>query len=451
MQKLAVRPAPSEPNLASSLARDAEAASNYAAEIEALLDARRPHGARAGEQRAEAATLRARARAVKERFFRRHAAAIYDELTGHCTRTLRVAELLAAASHRYPALLPTPERIAAERALMRQSAKEGHELDQGLFVGQILADERTGMHLIHAMLKPKRDALERLPEFQRGGSLDLGAAKVERKGRAGHVILSNPKFLNAEDDRATAALETAVDLVLLDETIDVGVLRGGSVPHPKYAGRRVFNAGVNLTHLYYGQISLAEFFIERELGLLHKIYRGHFRGESYDEQFEDYVEKPWIAAVEAFAIGGGCQLLCVTDRVIAEPDSYFNLPASKEGFIPGAANLRLPRLVGIKLAREGIFFERVFRADTPEGRMICDEVVPAAEMDAAIERNALELVRSGLTSAVANRKALRVADEPLEVFRRYMATYARQQSLCLYDPKLIDNLDRNWNPGRRQM
>ena len=224
------------------------------------------------------------------------------------------------------------------------------------------------------------------PNSASSGFADLGEAKVERKGKVGHVTLTNPKFLNAEDDRATAALETAVDLVLLDDAIEVGVLRGGTVQHPKYAGRRIFNAGINLTHLYYGQISFVHFFIERELGLLHKIYRGHWRSESYDEQFEDYVEKPWVAAVEAFAIGGGCQLLCVMDRVLAEQGAYFNLPASKEGFIPGAANLRLPRLVGIKLAREGIFFERVFHADTPEGRMICDEVVPAGEMDAAIER-----------------------------------------------------------------
>ena len=80
--------------------------------------------------------------------------------------------------------------------------------------------------------------------------------------------------------------------------------------------------------------------------------------------------------------------------------SYFNLPASKEGFIPGAANFRLPRLVGIKLSREGIFFERVFHADTPEGRLICDEIVATGEMDAAIERNARQLVRAGMTSAV---------------------------------------------------
>jgi thioesterase DpgC len=449
VEKLAVRSAPSaaaEPAFGASLARDAEAASKYFADIEARLQSARPD-----DRKAETAALKARARAVKERFFRLHAAAIYDELTDRCARSLRVSELLAAASGRYPALLPTRERIDEERALMQQSAKQGREIDQGLFIAQILADERCGMHLVHAMLKPKREALDRLAEFRRSGFADLGEAKVERKGKVGYVTLTNAKFLNAEDDRATAALETAVDLVLLDDAIEVGVLRGGTVQHPKYPGRRVFNAGINLTHLYYGQISFVDFFIERELGLVHKIYRGLWRAEFYDEQFEDYVEKPWLAAVEAFAIGGGCQLLCVMDRVLAEQGSYFNLPASKEGFIPGAANLRLPRLVGPKLAREGIFFERSFHADTPEGRMICDEVVPAGEMDAAIERNALQLVRAGMTSAVSNRKALRVAEEPLPVFRRYVATYSRQQSLCLYDPKLIENLEHSWNPGRRRM
>ncbi len=452
MQKAAVRPVLpdlAEPTFTGSLASDAEAASAYLASIEAL--ARPAIAERKGEFRAETAVIKARASAAKEKFFRLHAVAIYDEMTGKGARTLRVSELLMAASSRYPALLPTREAIDAERALKQQSAKEGRELDQGLFIGQVLADERCGMHLIHAMLKPRSEALERIAEFRQTGFVDLGEAKVERKGKVGYVTLTNLKFLNAEDDRATAALETAVDLVLLDDAVEVGVLRGGPVQHPKYKDRRIFNAGINLTHLYYGQISLVHFFIERELGLLHKIFRGHWRSDSYDEQYEDYVEKPWVAAVEAFAIGGGCQLLCVMDRVLAETGAYFNLPASKEGFIPGAANLRLPRLVGIKLAREGIFFERVFHADTPEGRMICDEVVPVGGMDAAIEANAAQLVRAGMTSAVSNRKALRVAEEPLPVFRRYMATYARQQSRCLYDQKLIENLERSWKPGTRRM
>lgn len=452
MQKLAVRSdsaGPAEPVFGVSLAYNAEAAGKYFGEVETLLQAQK--AGRPGDAQVDGRALKARVRALKEQFFRRHAIAIYDEVTGNCARFLRVSEVVAAAASRYPALLPSRAQLDAERALKKQSAKDGRELDQGLFLAQILADERCGMHLIHAMLKPKREALDRLAEFRRSGFIDFGGAKVERKGKVGHVTLTNTKFLNAEDDVATSALETAVDLVLLDDAIEVGVLRGGNVQHPKHAGRRIFNAGINLTHLYYGQISFAEFFIERELGLLHKMFRGHWRSESYAEDYEDYVEKPWIAAVEAFAIGGGCQLLCIMDRVLAETGSYFSLPASKEGFIPGAANLRLPRLVGIKLTREGIFFERVFHADTPEGRMICDEIVPPAEMDAAIERNAEQLVRAGMTSAVANRKALRVAEEPLSTFRRYYATYSRQQSLCLYDPKLIDNLEHSWKPDSRRM
>jgi (3,5-dihydroxyphenyl)acetyl-CoA 1,2-dioxygenase len=449
VQKLAAHPdspGPAEPAFGASLAYNAEAVGKYLNAIETLLVEQKAAG-----DAAEAAALKARARAVKERFFRRHAVAIYDEVTDHGARFLRVSELVAAAASRYPALLPSRAQLDAERALKQQIAKEGRELDQGLFIAQVLADERCGLHLIHAMLRPKREALERIAEFRKNGFADFGEAKVERKGKVGHVILTNTKFLNAEDDRATAALETCVDLVLLDDTIEVGVLRGGPVQHPKYAGRRVFNAGINLTHLYYGQISYIDFFIQRELGFLNKMFRGHWRSDSYDEEFEDYVEKPWIAAVDAFAIGGGCQLLCVMDRVLAEPGSYFSLPASKEGFIPGAANLRLPRLVGIKLARESIFFERVFHAETPEGRMICDEIVPAGEMEAAIERNAAQLVRAGMTSAVSNRKALRVAQEPLPIYRRYFATYARQQCLCLYDQKLVENLKHSWKPESRRM
>jgi thioesterase DpgC len=433
-----------EPVLGTSLERDAELASKYIAEVDAALKSKA-----AGET--DVTALKARIFRFKERFFRRHAVAIYEKVTRQGSRFLRVAELLMEAAGHYPALLPTRDVLDAERALKEQSTKDGRELDQGLFIGQVLADERCGMHLIHAMLKPKREALERIAEFRKTGSVDLGEARAERKGNVGHVTLTNTKFLNAEDDRATAALETAADLVLLDDAIQVCVLRGGTVQHHKYQDRRVFNSGINLTHLYYGQISFASFMMERELGLLHKIIRGQWRSESYDEQYEDYAEKPWIAAVEAHAIGGGCQLLCAMDRVIAETGSFFNLPASKEGFIPGAANLRLPRLVGIKLAREGIFYERVFHADTPEGRLICDEVVQASEMDAAIERNARQLMAAGFTSAIWNRRALRVGEEPLTLFRRYYATYARGQSACMYDAKLIENLKHNWKPDSRRM
>jgi thioesterase DpgC len=135
--------------------------------------------------------------------------------------------------------------------------------------------------------------------------------------------------------------------------------------------------------------------------------------------------------------------------VVAERGSYFNLPARKEGIIPGAANLRLPRLVGERAARQAIMFERAFDADTPEGRLIADEVVAGEEIDAAVERSVTQLLSAGTTALVANRRALRVAQEPLDQFRRYMSVYASEQARCLYSPALIENLERNWQAAQR--
>jgi thioesterase DpgC len=56
-----------------------------------------------------------------------------------------------------------------------------------------------------------------------------------------------------------------------------------------------------------------------------------------------------------------------------------------------------------------------------------------------------------MTSLLANRKAIRVGQEPLGGFRRYMANYARDQAYCLYSPALIDNLERNWDAKRRRL
>ena len=432
---------PPSPRFDATLAQDAKAAQDYFEQAARAIES----------SGADGAALRPAAREAKDAFFRRHAAAMYDVVTANRTLPLRVAELVYGAADRFPGLLPTRKQIEAERALKKQIAKEGLEIDQGLFVGHVLADEGCGMHLVHAMLLPKREAEKLLPEFKRTGRVTIRDTIVERKGNVGTVTHGNHAFLNAEDDDAMAAMETGVDLILLDDRIQVGVLRGSVLQHPKYPGKRIFNAGINLTHLYYGQISFIEFIMERELGLLNKIYRGHSHPNRAGDQLEDVTEKPWLAVVDSFAIGGGCQLLCVMDRVIAEPGAYFNLPASKEGFIPGSANLRLPRLAGIQGARHGIFFEKKFFAGTPDGMKICDEVVEAVDMEAAIERNTKQMVAAGFTSTVSNRKALRVGQEPWDVYRRYMAVYSRQQCLCFYDQALISNLEHSWQPQKRRM
>ena len=389
--------------------------------------------------------------AEREEFLRDHAGALYAELTGGLRESVRVEELAYRAAERVPGLVPTREAIAAERRL-RQAEKRGAEVDQGLFFSHVLADPRAGRHLIHAMMAPRREALERLDAFRATGEADLGVVRVSRRDGVGVVEFRNLRYLNAEDDVANAATETAVDLVLLDPDITVGVLRGGVVDHPRHAGRRIFSSGLNLTALYHGQISFVDFMMARELGLLGKLYRGHWHGGDWERDLEDTAEKPWIAAVESWAIGGGCQLLLVMDRVIAERDSYFNLPARKEGIVPGNANGRLTRVLGERMARQAIMFERAFPAASPEGALLCDRLVDdTAGMDSAIREDATQLVSSGVVSAAANRKAIRIGLEPIDAFRRYMAVYAREQARCLYSPALIGNLERNWNARQRSL
>jgi thioesterase DpgC len=291
------------------------------------------------------------------------------------------------------------------------------------------------------MLLPLEQAKEKLPLYERQGELDLGAVHLKRVGKASILTTRNPQYLNAEDEATLPATEMAVDIALLDPNTEVCVLRGDRVTHPKFAGRRLFGAGINLTHLYEGKIRYL-WYLMRDLGFVNKIYRGvAFPHESPEVAS---AEKLWIAAIEGFAIGGHCQIVLATDYNIAARDAYLTLPARKEGIIPGAANLRLPRFVGDRIARQAILAELRIECDSPAGRMICDEIVPASGMDDAIAGMVEKLTSSGVVSAAGNRRAFRAGEEPLDAFRRYMAVYAREQAYCHLSPALVANLERNW-------
>ena len=406
--------------------------------------------ARSAEQSEAAETIKREAREARRRFLAAHADAGYDRLTHDRSRFVRVEKLVYDAAAAVPGLAPTRAQVDAESALAQRD-KDGVEIDQGIFVSAVLASPASGRHLCHAMLLPRAESLERLPELGKTGRVDLGAAEVFRAGRASHVVQKNPRHLNAEDDTTLAAAEIAVDLAILDPQTAICVLRGGAVNSGKLAGRRVLGSGINLTHLYLGKVPFI-WFLERDLGVVNKIYRG-LAGEGAlpDDVAGKTLEKPWIAAVEGFAIGGHCQYLLVMDYVIAAKDAYLTLPARKEGIVPGAANLRLPRFVGDRIARQAVMAELRIECDSPEGRLVCDEVVPQPDMDAAIARAVDRLTGSGVVSAASNRRAFRVAQEPLDLFRTYFSVYALEQAYCHFSPALIANLERNWDAKNRKL
>lgn len=375
---------------------------------------------------------------------------VYDELTQGMKRFVRVDELCRLAAAAHPGLLPSEAELAAEAPLLQRD-KKGLEKRHGGFLSALLADPARGAHLCHAMLLPREDSAAALERFRRAGELQLAGAHVRREGKAAVVTMQNPRYLNAEDEGTLPGLETAIDVATLDPESEVCVLRGGPVEHPKYAGRRLFGAGINLTHLYQGKIRYL-WYILRDLGLVNKLYRGVALPDAPPEVSSR--EKPWIAAVEGFAIGGHCQVLLTMDYTLAAEDAYMTLPARKEGIIPGAANLRMPRFVGDRITRQAIMMERGLKCASPEGRLICDEIVPHGEegeaMDAAIARTVEKLTSSGVVSAAGNRRTIRIAQEPLDAFRRYMSVYAREQAFCHFSPALIANLEKNWDAANRR-
>ncbi|WP_428491911.1 enoyl-CoA hydratase/isomerase family protein [Rhodopila sp.] len=387
-------------------------------------------------------------RSERERFLRENVEAVYDNLTDGFSRLVRIEDLLRRAAEEYPGLVPNDEQLAAEHAL-KLNDKQGLEIDQSLLLAHVLAHPRCGTNLCHAMLLARPEAAAALATLDAQGFVDLGPARVERRGRAVHLLSSNPRYLNAEDQGTIDAMEIAVDVATLDPGTDIAVLRGQPVENAKYAGRRIFGAGINLTHLYHGTIPYL-WYLQRDLGFVHKFLRGVATPDALPDDVNGAgTEKPWIAALEGFAIGGHCQILLTMDYVLAAEDAFMTLPARKEGIIPGAANLRLPRFTGERLARQLIQAERRLLCDSPEGRLICDEIVPPDDMDTAIERTVAMLSSAGSVGAIGNRRAFRVAAEPLDLFRRYCAVYAREQAACHFSPALIRNLEQNWGAGSR--
>ena len=438
------------PRVSGDFKRDSAAGSKFWRAGSDLLAKLPNRPERAPEQQLVADFILFDCRRAREEYLTRHAEAIYRKLTKNLSVFRRVDELAYDASKLVPGLVPTQKQVDAESAHL-QSEKDGVEVDQGIFLAHVLAHAETGIHLCDAMLRPKMEAIEYGAEFIKRGVIDFGPAKVERQGKAAVVTVKNPRFLNAEDNDTLDATETAVDIAILDPRSEICVLRGDFVDHPKYKGRKIFSSGINLTHLYRGKIPYL-WYIRRDMGVVNKMFRGlAMGGGSPDEVAGGTREKPWIAGVDAFAIGGGCQYLLAMDYVVAGSDAYMTLPARKEGIIPGAANLRLRRFVGARIARQAILMGRRLDCDSPEGRMICDLVVSPGKVDAAIARTVEDFTGAGVVSAAGNRRAFRVGEEPLATFRRYMAVYCREQAYCHFSPALIANLEEHWNAGQRKL
>src|SRR5262245_21540258 len=139
-----------EPRGASNLSADRGMYGGYWERTRALLARLPKKPKRNGAECTAAATLLEAGRRHRDLFLKAHAVALYDQLTKKRTRFVRLEELVFEAAAAVPGLTPTREAVAAE-AREKQGDKDGVEIDQGIFLSRVLADEKAGLHLVHAM------------------------------------------------------------------------------------------------------------------------------------------------------------------------------------------------------------------------------------------------------------------------------------------------------------
>jgi thioesterase DpgC len=375
-----------------------------------------------------------RARDLVTRFLERHVRGLYAELTDGLSRRLTITELFTRLEGAYPELLPPRSLLVAESARPLRSRRR-LEVDQAVVLRGLLRDSVVGNHLLDTMRMPGPADITRARAFDASGVLELATLRVDRVGAAGHITLLNVDTLNAENDQLVADLGVAVAVVMLAGSVVVGVLRGGVMRHPKYAGRRVFCAGIDLRELSAGRISYLDFLIGREAGFLSRMTRGLL----YEDGSTSHT--PWIAVIDAFAIGGGLQMALATDHVIGGTGAFASLPAAQEGLVPGAANFRLPRRAGLAVAREMVLHGRTVGTADPDAGAIFDEIADPAELDVTVERAVSRLAAPAVR---ANKKMLALTVEPQDEFRSYLAEFAQEQAERTYAEDFLIRME-----GRR--
>ena len=180
---------------------------------------------------------------------------------------------------------------------------------------------------------------------------------VTDKGHYAIITIDRPKVLNALDSSVLQELTDAVNELELSDEIRAVVLTG--------AGEKAFVAGADISEM-------------RELGpreARELAERGGHLGELIENS-----SKPYIAAVNGFALGGGCELALACDFIYASSRAKFGQPEVKLGVIPGfGGTQRLARRIGLAKAKELIYTGDIIRADEALRIGLCDFVTDTLE------------------------------------------------------------------------
>src|SRR5260370_17972559 len=211
----------------------------------------------------------------------------------------------------------------------------------------------------------------------------------EKKDAIAYVTVNRPKVLNALNHRTWADLRTAFEEARADAEVR-GVILTGS-------GDKAFIAGADISELAQVTAVEAERSSSCGQGVLNLIKN---------------LGKPVIAAVNGFALGGGCETAMACTIRIAAEDARFGQPEVKLGLLPGGGGTqRLPRLVGKGRALQLILTGETISAQEAYRIGLVNEVVPAASL---IDRAETVLKTIAANAPIAVKFSLEAANKGLE-------------------------------------
>ena len=208
--------------------------------------------------------------------------------------------------------------------------------------------------------------------------LNMEFIQYEQKAAVGIITISREKALNALNSKVLEELDATLDAVNLDE-VRCLILTG--------AGQKSFVAGADIGEM--STLTKAE-------------------GEAFGKKGNDVFRKlevfpiPVIAAINGFALGGGCEISMSCDIRICSDNALFGQPEVGLGITPGfGGTQRLARLVGVGMAKQMIYAARNIKADEAyriglvNAVYTQEELMPAAEkLAATIAKNAPIAVRN---------------------------------------------------------
>ncbi|MEQ1500783.1 MAG: enoyl-CoA hydratase-related protein [Myxococcota bacterium] len=188
------------------------------------------------------------------------------------------------------------------------------------------------------------------------------SVRRERRGVIELVVIDRPAKLNAIDQSVLDGLDAAIDALAGDRELRAVVLTG--------AGEKAFVAGADIAAMQNLSAAEAEQFAGRGQRILDRL---------------SALPVPVIAAVNGFALGGGCELAMACDLVIAAQKAKFGQPEVKLGVIPGfGGTQRLVRRVGWSAALDLCLTARVIGAEEALRMGLCSRVVEGDVVEAAL-------------------------------------------------------------------